>query len=125
MPYSLRNAPLRPLHTTYTSSFSLAEIPSASAGASAVDLAFIDAMWADPQDYPGSSQNPRGPGLSAFGPDVTERSLQETGLALVVRSHQVPANNDGFYVHHNRASKRGKGLRASVGWRLGIRVKSW
>ena len=26
-----------------------AEIPSASMGASAVDLAFIDAMWADPQ----------------------------------------------------------------------------
>eukprot|EP00435_Cladocopium_sp_Y103_P050347 s1162_g15.t1 len=78
------------------------EIPSASAGASAVDLAFIDAMWADPQEYPGSSQNPRGPGLSAFGPDVTERFLQETGYALVVRSHQVPPNNDGFYVHHNR-----------------------
>ncbi|CAJ1360070.1 unnamed protein product, partial [Effrenium voratum] len=79
-----------------------AEIPSASAGASAVDLAFIDAMWADPQDYPGSTQNPRGPGLSAFGPDVTERFLQETGYALVVRSHQVPPNNDGFFVHHNR-----------------------
>lgn len=76
------------------------EIPSASAGASAVDFAFIDAMWADPQDYGGSSQNPRGPGLSAFGPDVTERFLQETGYALVVRSHQVPPNNDGFYVHH-------------------------
>ncbi|CAK9007400.1 unnamed protein product [Durusdinium trenchii] len=76
------------------------EIPSASMGASAVDLAFIDAMWADPQEYPGSSQNPRGPGLSAFGPDVTERFLAETGYALVVRSHQVPPNNDGFYVHH-------------------------
>lgn len=27
-----------------------AQIPSASAGASAVDFAFIDAMWADPQE---------------------------------------------------------------------------
>lgn len=62
------------------------------------------------QEYPGSSQNPRGPGLSApgsldcwdpgwvpsgtclrprFGPDVTERFLQEMGYALVVRSHQA------------------------------------
>jgi len=77
------------------------EVPAASAAASAADLAFVDAMWADPQDHPGSSPNPRGPGLSSFGPDVTEKFLKETGYALVVRSHQVPPNNDGFFVHHN------------------------
>lgn len=77
------------------------EVPSASAAASASDLAFVDAMWADPQDTPGSSPNPRGPGLSSFGPDVTEKFLKETGYAMVVRSHQVPSNNDGFFVHHN------------------------
>jgi len=78
-----------------------AEVPSATPGASAADLAFIDAIWADPQDYPGNTQNPRGPGLSSFGPDVTERFLREHQLELVVRSHQVPPNNDGFFPHHN------------------------
>jgi len=77
-----------------------AEVPAASACASAADLAFVDAMWADPQEVPGVAPNPRGAGLALFGPDVTEKFLAETGFGLVVRSHQVPPNNDGFFLHH-------------------------
>jgi len=77
-----------------------AEIPMSSACSSAADLAYVDAMWADPQDGPGVAPNPRGAGLVLFGPDVTARFLAATGFGLVVRSHQVPPNNDGFFVHH-------------------------
>lgn len=76
------------------------EVPAASACATASDLAFVDAMWADPQEHPGTAPNPRGAGLALFGPDVTARFLAEIGCTLVVRSHQVPSNNDGFFVHH-------------------------
>lgn len=76
------------------------EIPSASMNASPADIAFVDAMWADPQEALRVAQNPRGAGLASFGPDVTARFLAETGLSLVVRSHQVPPNNEGYFVQH-------------------------
>jgi len=77
-----------------------AEIPPSLPGASVVDLAYVDAMWSDPQEVPGVSTNSRGPGLIAFGPDVTEKFLEENRLELVVRSHQVPESGEGYHVHH-------------------------
>jgi len=77
-----------------------AEIPGATPYASAAELAFVDAMWSDPQEALRVAPNPRGAGLSAFGPDITARFLAETGFGLVVRSHQVPPNNEGYFVQH-------------------------
>lgn len=77
-----------------------AEVPASTPGASASDLAFADAMWADPQEQLGISPNPRGTNLVMFGPDITNKFLSENGFGLLVRSHQVPPNNDGFYQHH-------------------------
>ncbi|CAK0890825.1 unnamed protein product [Prorocentrum cordatum] len=57
-------------------------------------------MWSDPQEENGVRQNPRGSGLVTFGPDWTHRFLADTGMSIIVRSHQVPPNNDGFYQHH-------------------------
>jgi len=39
----------------------------------------------DPQEYPGRSPSKRGVGIQ-FGPDVTERFLQENNLLYVIRS---------------------------------------
>lgn len=76
------------------------EIPESSATASAVDLAVVDAMWADPQELRGVTANPRGAGLILFGPDVTQQFLNENRLELVVRSHQLPDTYKGFGMHH-------------------------
>lgn len=55
-------------------------------------------LWNDPQDEPGTTPNKRGVGV-AFGPDVTKRYLQENGLELVVRSHEV--KDEGYEVTHD------------------------
>lgn len=49
---------------------------------------FCDVLWSDPQPFLGRQPSRRGVGLS-FGPDVTQRFLERSNLALVVRSHEV------------------------------------
>ncbi|CAJ1451781.1 unnamed protein product [Effrenium voratum] len=64
--------------------------------------ALVDALWADPGDDAGSQPNPRGTG-HVWGPDFTERFLKSTKLKLIIRSHQVPQDQSGVYLHgaHN------------------------
>jgi len=52
-----------------------------------------ECLWNDPQDEPGTTPNKRGVGV-AFGPDMTKTYLEENGLSLLVRSHEV---KDGGY----------------------------
>jgi len=54
-------------------------------------------MWADPQPFNGRAPSKRGVGLS-FGPDVTQRFLEENKLELLVRSHEV--KQEGYEVTH-------------------------
>ncbi|KAF3795044.1 Serine/threonine-protein phosphatase 5 [Nymphaea thermarum] len=55
-------------------------------------------LWSDPQPNLGRGPSKRGVGLS-FGADVTKRFLQENGLELVVRSHEV--KDEGYEVEHD------------------------
>jgi len=66
--------------------------------------ALVDALWADPGDIFGSQPNPRGAG-HVWGPDYTRRFLQSTNLKLIIRSHQVPLDQSGVFVHHGHESK--------------------
>lgn len=45
-------------------------------------------LWADPQPQNGRLPSKRGVGFS-FGPDVTHRFLNENGLEMIIRSHEV------------------------------------
>jgi serine/threonine-protein phosphatase 5 len=54
-----------------------------------------DMLWADPQKQQGRAPNKRGVSFS-FGPDVTKRFLDNNGLNLLVRSHEVKM--DGYEV---------------------------
>jgi len=45
-------------------------------------------LWSDPQPQLGRAPSKRGVGLS-FGPDVTKRFLDDNGLEMLVRSHEV------------------------------------
>ncbi|CAE8633732.1 unnamed protein product, partial [Polarella glacialis] len=67
----------------------------------AQEQAMVDVLWSDPSETPGLTPSSRGGTLVHFGPDITARFLQENGLALVVRSHEVPPNNDGVYAMHD------------------------
>eukprot|EP00927_Polykrikos_kofoidii_P002696 TRINITY_DN11078_c0_g1_i1.p1 TRINITY_DN11078_c0_g1~~TRINITY_DN11078_c0_g1_i1.p1 ORF type:complete len:944 (-),score=154.95 TRINITY_DN11078_c0_g1_i1:28-2859(-) len=60
--------------------------------------ALVDSLWSDPMDTPGSDENSRGSGHS-WGPDYTKRFLKATGFELLVRSHQVPNDRAGTFVH--------------------------
>lgn len=66
--------------------------------------ALVDALWADPGELPGSQPNPRGAG-HVWGPDYTRRFLKSTNLKLVIRSHQVPVDQSGVFVHHGHDSQ--------------------
>jgi serine/threonine-protein phosphatase 5 len=57
-----------------------------------------DMLWADPGPFPGRGPSKRGVGL-AFGPDVTNEFLNQNGLKLLVRSHEV--KDEGFLVEHD------------------------
>jgi serine/threonine-protein phosphatase 5 len=58
---------------------------------------FSDILWSDPQAFPGRGPSKRGVGQS-FGPDVTKRFLDDNGLELIVRSHEV--RDEGVLVEH-------------------------
>eukprot|EP00929_Paragymnodinium_shiwhaense_P094982 TRINITY_DN55906_c0_g1_i1.p1 TRINITY_DN55906_c0_g1~~TRINITY_DN55906_c0_g1_i1.p1 ORF type:complete len:1118 (+),score=206.72 TRINITY_DN55906_c0_g1_i1:67-3420(+) len=62
--------------------------------------ALVDALWSDPMDNLGIQPSFRGANIFQFGPDITQRFLSETGFSMVVRSHEVPPNNDGVYTMH-------------------------
>lgn len=47
-----------------------------------------ECLWSDPAPEPGRQASKRGVGLQ-FGPDITKKFLQDNGLELVVRSHEV------------------------------------
>lgn len=55
-------------------------------------------LWSDPQETDGWGPSKRGIGV-AFGPDVTHRFLDNNGLDLIVRSHEM--KNDGYEVGAN------------------------
>lgn len=57
-----------------------------------------DALWADPQPFPGRGPSKRGVGLT-FGPDVTDKFLKDNGLKMLVRSHEV--KDEGYLIEHN------------------------
>jgi len=59
------------------------------------DGIMCDMLWADPQKQQGRAPNKRGVSF-AFGPDVTKRFLDNNGLQLLVRSHEVKM--DGYEV---------------------------
>lgn len=52
-------------------------------------------LWSDPQDANGWGPSKRGIGV-AFGPDVTHRFLDNNGLDVVVRSHEM--KEEGYEV---------------------------
>lgn len=52
-------------------------------------------LWSDPQDANGWGPSKRGIGVS-FGPDVTHRFLDNNGLDLVIRSHEM--KQEGYEV---------------------------
>uniref|UniRef100_A0A8C1PG04 Serine/threonine-protein phosphatase n=1 Tax=Cyprinus carpio TaxID=7962 RepID=A0A8C1PG04_CYPCA len=58
-----------------------------------------DLLWSDPQPQDGRSvSNKRGVSCQ-FGPDVTERFLEQNKLQYIVRSHEVKA--EGYEVTHS------------------------
>jgi serine/threonine-protein phosphatase 5 len=59
---------------------------------------FSDLLWSDPQPFPGRGPSKRGVGQS-FGPDITKRFLEDNGLDLLVRSHEV--RDEGYLVEHD------------------------
>lgn len=57
-----------------------------------------DALWSDPSFKRGRNPPHRGCG-TLFGPDVTEKFLEDNNLKLLVRSHEV--KQEGYSVEHN------------------------
>uniref|UniRef100_A0AAQ5X1I0 Serine/threonine-protein phosphatase n=1 Tax=Amphiprion ocellaris TaxID=80972 RepID=A0AAQ5X1I0_AMPOC len=57
-----------------------------------------DLLWSDPQPQNGRSVSKRGVSCQ-FGPDVTERFLEQNKLDYIVRSHEVKA--EGYEVTHS------------------------
>jgi serine/threonine-protein phosphatase 5 len=57
-----------------------------------------DILWSDPQPFAGRGPSKRGVGMS-FGPDVTARFLDDNGLGMLIRSHEV--KDEGYVVEHD------------------------
>ncbi|XP_010781985.1 serine/threonine-protein phosphatase 5-like [Notothenia coriiceps] len=57
-----------------------------------------DLLWSDPQPQNGRSVSKRGVSCQ-FGPDVTERFLEQNKLDFIVRSHEV--KTEGYEVTHS------------------------
>lgn len=55
-------------------------------------------LWSDPGPDLGRQPSKRGVGV-AFGPDVTKNFLENNGLDLLVRSHEV--KEEGYAVEHD------------------------
>lgn len=55
-------------------------------------------LWSDPGPLPGRQPSKRGVGVQ-FGPDVTQRFLEQNGLELIIRSHEV--KEDGYEITHH------------------------
>ncbi|KAK9663912.1 hypothetical protein RND81_14G005800, partial [Saponaria officinalis] len=55
-------------------------------------------LWSDPHPGLGRGPSPRGVGV-AFGSDVTKRFLEDNGLELIVRSHEV--KDEGYEIEHD------------------------
>jgi serine/threonine-protein phosphatase 5 len=58
---------------------------------------FNDLLWSDPMDHRGLAASPRGT-TKLFGPDVTEKFLQDNQISLIIRSHQI--QDGGYALHH-------------------------
>ena len=56
---------------------------------------FCELLWSDPCKEMGRHPSKRGVGLS-FGPDVAHRFLDENGLDILVRSHEM--KEEGYEV---------------------------
>lgn len=56
-----------------------------------------DILWSDPQDLDGRADSPRGV-TKLFGPDITQKFLEQHGLELLIRSHQM--QSDGYFIQH-------------------------
>mmetsp|Transcript_79248 Transcript_79248/g.155006 ORF Transcript_79248/g.155006 Transcript_79248/m.155006 type:complete len:657 (+) Transcript_79248:101-2071(+) len=63
-----------------------------------VEGLMCDLLWADPKILPGRAPSKRGVSCM-FGPDVTKRFLDENGLQLLVRSHEVKPT--GYEIAHD------------------------
>ena len=61
-----------------------------------------DLLWSDPDDRQGWGISPRGAGYT-FGQDISEKFIQDNGLATIARAHQlvmtVRSNMAGFSPH--------------------------
>lgn len=57
-----------------------------------------DLLWADPQKENGRSPSKRGQGLS-FGPDITAKFLDDNGLDMLIRSHEM--KEEGYEIEAN------------------------
>jgi len=55
-------------------------------------------LWSDPQHEMGRAPSKRGVGLQ-FGPDITKEFLDNNGLDVLVRSHEV--KQEGFEIMHD------------------------
>eukprot|EP00668_Euglena_longa_P000629 GGOE01000766.1.p1 GENE.GGOE01000766.1~~GGOE01000766.1.p1 ORF type:complete len:812 (+),score=209.52 GGOE01000766.1:282-2438(+) len=80
----------------------LNDIPRIACDVNAPNSLLTEILWNDPCDEPGMRQSNRGGMTYLFGPDVTEAFLKLNKLEMVVRSHQVPLNNNGMHSHHNK-----------------------
>jgi len=63
------------------------------------DQVFSDILWSDPQEDNGKQVSSRGLGI-LWGPDVTKKFLSTQNLDYMIRSHECPANNEGFKLDH-------------------------
>jgi len=62
-------------------------------------LVFLDMLWSDPVETMGKFPSRRGAGIQ-FGLDVSASFLRANKLKMIIRSHQCPADNHGYFVHH-------------------------
>jgi len=58
-----------------------------------------DMLWSDPSPHMGRHPSKRGVSSKEFGADVTKRFLENNGLELLVRSHEV--KQEGYEVMHD------------------------
>merc|ERR1719316_785119 len=62
-------------------------------------LVFLDMLWSDPVETMGKFPSKRGAGIQ-FGVDITASFLRSNKLKMMIRSHQCPEDNHGYFVNH-------------------------